>query len=79
MSSVAIPLALAGVSQACCKRKVGQGGGSGEPLPNRGSVATSGWSVYWYVFHVFLCISLMILALTNDFSRTRGGTRCADV
>ncbi|KAH9064431.1 hypothetical protein EDB87DRAFT_1762957 [Lactarius vividus] len=30
--------------EACCKRKVGQGG-SGEPLPNRGSVATSGWSV----------------------------------
>ncbi|KAH9064423.1 hypothetical protein EDB87DRAFT_1574928 [Lactarius vividus] len=42
--AVAIPLALAGASQACCKRKVGQGG-SGEPPPNRGSVATSGWSV----------------------------------
>ncbi|KAH9169712.1 hypothetical protein EDB89DRAFT_1908358 [Lactarius sanguifluus] len=31
-------------SRACCKRKVGQGR-SGEPPPNRRSVATSGWSI----------------------------------
>ncbi|KAH8976393.1 hypothetical protein EDB92DRAFT_1824096 [Lactarius akahatsu] len=74
-SCVAIPLALADVSQACCKRKVGQGG-SGEPPPSHGSVATSGWSVSdsrrhvvcEHVGHHSRFIPLLLTELTRLFS-----------
>ncbi|KAH9022216.1 hypothetical protein EDB85DRAFT_2187021 [Lactarius pseudohatsudake] len=72
-SCVAIPLALADASQACCKRKVGQGG-SGEPPPSRGSVATSGWTRGGMrVDDVFISFNMVA------YARTRGRPCLTDI